>query len=405
MTKFWRVVRHEYLRHVLRRRFLFALLSVPMVILAIALVIVFQIRSESDLTPVGYVDRSGVLNDPVSAPAPAPADQPVPISAYPDEAAGRAALASGEIQALYLLPEDYLSTGEVRLIMQEEPSDAAQDHFEEFLIVNLLEGEDPAVTERVVEGAQFTVRTLDGRREMSEREWFNIFLPFITGLAFIIAIFTSSGYLMQAVVDEKENRTMEVLITSVSPFQLMGGKVVGIIGVGLTQILIWSAAALVGVLVGRNYFEALGSVRLSLDSVAWMAAVLLPGYVMVAGLMAAVGATVTEAREGQQISGLFTLPIMIPYWFVGVMLTQPNGPVSLALSFFPLTAPVALSIRLGITVIPLWQLLLNWLVLALSALGAMWLASAAFRLGMLRYGQRLSLRELWRGIRAGEGAA
>jgi ABC-2 type transport system permease protein len=120
----------------------------------------------------------------------------------------------------------------------------------------------------------------------------------------------------------------------------------------------------------------------------------LPSFVLIAALMAAVGATVTESREGQQVTGLFTLPVMIPYWFTYQIMSNPNGPLAVAMSYFPLTAPVALTMRAGFTSLSISEILLSVGLLSLSAAGALWLAGRAFRLGMLRYGQRLSLSEI-----------
>lgn len=200
---------------------------------------------------------------------------------------------------------------------------------------------------------------------------------------------------MQAVVEEKENRTMEVLITSVSPQQLMGGKVIGIIGVGLTQVVAWFGVGILAILIGRNFIPWMSLIRLSGDTVALLIATFIPSFIMVSALMAAVGATVTEAREGQQITGLFTLPVAVPYWLAAVILNNPNGPVAVILSFFPLTAPATLAMRIGLVEIPAWQFILNILILTLTALGALWLAGRTFRLGMLQYGQRLSLRQIF----------
>jgi len=116
---------------------------------------------------------------------------------------------------------------------------------------------------------------------------------------------------------------------------------------------------------------------------------------MVAALMAAIGSTTTETREAEQISGIFSLPITVPYILIMPIITNPNSPLSLFLSFFPLTAPVTLTLRAAFTEIPLWQEALNLLVLFLCAAGAVWLAARTFRLGMLRYGKRISWSEIF----------
>jgi ABC-2 type transport system permease protein len=395
MNKFWRVAIHEYRRHVLRRRFLFALLSVPGLILVMILVgFMIATANRSDL-PIGYVDHSGLLANPLPPPEPDPSNDPLALVAFQTQSEAEAALESKEIQAYYLLPPDYQRTGRAQLFYVTELSSDAEEQFADFLRLNLLRDQPEAVANRLISGDNLTVRTPDGSREMSERDWFNIFTPFAAGLAFIIAIFTTSGYLMQAVVEEKENRTIELLITSVSPFQMMAGKIIGIIGVGLTQIVAWLSVAFLAVLIGRSTFDWLQALTISPGFVGLMVVVMLPSFVLVAALMAAVGATVTEAREGQQVSGLFTLPVMVPYWFTYQIMSNPNGSLAIVLSYFPLTAPVALTMRAGFTALSLGEVLLSVGLLVLSAIAALWLAGRAFRLGMLRYGQRVNLRELF----------
>lgn len=396
MSKFWKVVQHEYKRHVLRKRFLFGLLSVPSIVVVMIVVILTIALSQDSGKPVGYVDHSGLLSRAVPLPGPGPLQRSVQILHFPNEAQARQALDAGSIQAYFILESNYLTTGDARLVSMKEPSKGAQDQFQAFVRENLLASQPAQVSMRLSQGNNLVVRSADGSRQLAQGDWFNLLLPIFAGLAFMMAIFTTSGYLMQAVVEEKENRTMEVLVTSVSPLQLMSGKIIGLIGVGLTQFLGWVGFGILGILAGRNYFSWMQSARMSPSVLFWSFIILIPSFVMVASLMVMVGSTVTEAREGQQISGLFTMPIVIPYWFITLIMNNPNGLVSQVLSFFPLTAPVTLTLRLAFAVIPPWQLGLNLLELTLAAALAIWLASRAFRLGMLQYGKRLTLQQIVR---------
>jgi ABC-2 type transport system permease protein len=126
-----------------------------------------------------------------------------------------------------------------------------------------------------------------------------------------------------------------------------------------------------------------------------MLATLLPAFVMIAALMAMVGATATEASEAQQIAGLFTLPVVSPYWFFASIMNNPNGPLATGLSLFPLTAPVAMPLRAVFTNVPLWQIAGTVTLLLLVAAAAIWMAGRAFRIGMLRYGKRIAWREIF----------
>jgi ABC-2 type transport system permease protein len=396
MSKVWRVIRYEYLRHVLRKGFLIAVLAVPFWIVVMLLVVFLLIRLESNNKPIGYVDHSGVLAKPIPVPEPEPPDQLVPMQAFASEQLARQALENNDIQAYYVIAADYLNTHNVQLFYKKQPRSSASSQFREFLGLNLLTQVPRAVAIRVIEGPNLKVVAIGDNTEAQGLGLVLRFLaPMFTALALMVAIFTSSGYLMQAVVEEKENRTMEIMITSVSPEQMMSGKVIGLIGVGLTQILIWLILGLAVLLLVVRNFDFIKGINLGLSNF-WLALVVIfPAFVLISALMAAVGATVTEAREGQQVTGLITLPVMLPIILFGVILNSPNGLLAVILSLFPLTAPLTIIMRASLTTIPTWQIVLSVTLLVLSAIGALWLAGRIFRVGMLRYGKRVRLREIF----------
>ncbi len=396
MKKFWRVITYEYLRHVLRKRFLFAVLSVPFFVLIFIGIVVITLALEINTTPIGYVDHSGLLANPFPAPTPGAPYLPVPIKAFASEDEAQKALQAGQLQAYYVLESDYLETSRARLVYIHEPKNPAQEQFVNFISTNLLAHYPPEIASRVIAGNSLIVRSADGKREVSSSSLFSVLLPFVAGIAFFVSIFTSAGYIMQAVVEEKENLTMEIVITSVSPNQLMMGKTLGDIAIGITQLLAWVLILVVPVWIASPYLPMLGAIAVSPESILLMVAVMLPTFVMLGGLMAMVGATVTESREGQQIVGLFTLPAWIPYMLTVPLMNAPNSPLAIGLSFFPFTAPLTLIIRSGFTLVPWWQIAISVTLLVLCAAGSLWLAGRAFRLGMLRYGQRLPIRELFR---------
>lgn len=395
MNKFWRVAWHEYSRHVFRRRFLFALSSVPlMIILMIGLIIVI-VMINSNPTPIGYIDHSGLLANPIAPPTVKWPERSAPMKAYPDETSAKADLQAGKLQAYFIIPEDYRQTGQAEEVYLTEPKGMAIQQFNSFLAVNLLAGQPATIASRIQDGSHVTVRSADQNREAAPENIVNIILPMIAGILFIVGMSTSSGYLMQAVVEEKENRTMEIMVTSVSPGQLMSGKVVADIAVGATQLVVWAIFVIIGLLIGKNYLPFLSGLQFSGEIIGILIAVMVPAFIMISGLMAAVGATVTEGSEGQQILALFTIPIWLPYIMIGTFIQNPNSPLAIAMSIFPLTAPMTISIRIGFSSIETWQLIISEIILVLSAIGAVWLSGRAFRLGMLRYGQRLRWKEIF----------
>jgi ABC-2 type transport system permease protein len=399
MNKFWRVALHEYSRNVFRRRFLLALFSVPLLLVFTVVLVLVIIRVDSNPTPIGYIDHSGLLANPIAQPAPKWPERFAPMLAYTDEASAQADLKAGKLQGYYIIAEDYLQSGKAEQVYLKEINGMVTQQFDTFLTTNLLANQPADIANRIVNGSNIIVQSTDKSREASKDNFINILLPILAGILFIVGMSTSSGYLMQTVVEEKENRTMEIMITSVSPGQLMSGKVIADIAIGATQLLVWAIFILLALIIGKNYVPILGGLKFSGEMVGIIAAVMVPAYIMISGLMAAIGATVSEASEGQQIMGLFTIPIWLPYIFIMLFIENPNSPLAIALSFFPLTAPMSIALRIGFTTIPAWQVIVSVAILVLSAIVSVWLAGRAFRLGMLRYGQRLRWKEIFRSQR------
>jgi ABC-2 type transport system permease protein len=219
----------------------------------------------------------------------------------------------------------------------------------------------------------------------------------LIGVAFVFLLMMSSSYLMTGVVEEKQNRVMEVLVTSMSPKQLIAGKVLGIVAISLTQLAAWILVGILAIIFGG---DVLGVEWFQNPSINWglifnMIAIVLPAYVLASALMFALGATVAEAQEGQSLGAIFFMLHMIPLYLLGILIENPNGVVSVMLSLLPFTSILAVGFRSMFAVIPMWQIALSVVIQTLCALGALWLAAFVFRLGMLRYGQRLRLTEIF----------
>lgn len=408
MSKLLLVARYEYTRNVLTKGFIFALLSLPLIIALLIGMIAFTVRLEERADAVGYVDQAGVLSEPLfptqrgSSPDSPSRAALLPLIDFETEDAARQALEAKDIQAYYVITPDYLETSHVQLVYLKAPGSNVTRQVRDFLQINRLADLPPEIAERAVAGSNLTARWPaggeGGAREFSERTFINNFLPLIVGAGFIMLLFMASGYLMQAVVGEKENRTMEVLMTSISPGQLMGGKILGISAVALTQLAGWVVFAILAVLFGGQVLglEAFQHLKLEMDLIAIVVAVALPAFVMISALLVALGATVADPQEAQQLTGLFVLPTMIPIWLAGLIIEHPESTLSVVLSLVPFTALTTYSLRVAFTPVPIWQVGISLAILVASAAGAVWFAGRAFRLGMLRYGKRLTLRELIR---------
>ncbi len=396
MIKLYRVAVYEYRRTVFKRSFILALLSVPLMVCLIVGVGLFMESREVNNMPEGYVDHAGLLSDPISAPV-SGSREPVALLPFQTDAEARAALEAGEIQAYFVLATDYLQSRDASLFFLEEPGRNATQQFYGFLRINLL-ADQPADTAHraALIGQGVTVRSLDGRREVpSGGPTFGLIMPLMIGFAFVFLLLMSAGYLMQAVVEEKENRTMEVLTTSVSPLGFISGKVLGIVAVSFTQLAIWTLVTVLAVAIARMAGIAwLQDTSLDWGIVLGTVALAAPSYVLAAATMTAVGAAVTSSKESQSIGSLFFILHLIPVYLSFAIVRTPNAALPTLLSFLPFTALIAVTLRNIFSAVPFWQIAASVAIQTLCAGGALWLASRAFRLGMLRYGQRLRWLEL-----------
>lgn len=390
MRKLLLVIWHEFWRHVKRRGYIFSVFGLPVlgVILLLATVILIFVISNQ---PVGIIDRSGQLLPPAVYAAESPFR--TPLVAYEDESMALVDLELGALQGVVVVADDYLQNGQVTIYHQGSYFDGFVTELQLYLRASLLAETETAVQTQLSRPPIPRIVSLTETAEPTP-PLLTYVLPFAIGFIFILGIFTSAGYLIQAVVDEKENRTMEIMITSMTPLQLISGKIIGLTGVGLLQIAIWCAMLLIGVqLVLANMVDAPPltiSPLLGLVVVGWF----IPFYLLIATLMVAIGLSVTNMGEAQQSVGLITLLTLFPTYLAMLVLAHPNSTMAVAFTLFPFSAPITLLVRTQVTAVPLVQLISSWLLLMATLLLALWLVSKLLRYGLLRYQQRLQWRNL-----------
>jgi ABC-2 type transport system permease protein len=395
VSKTWLIIKHEYLTNVKRRSFLFAAFGAPLISLVL-LTVVFGLifSSEADverLGQIGYVDEAGVLEQQVAAPE--------NFIAYETEAAARADLDNNTLGAYFVLPQDYLDTGDVRLISKTGIPDALNDMIDSYLRANLSVGLPQEIAARIQDPLEISIRTLDNGRVLRDNAIIGLFLvPIVFMMVFLFASQTTSGYLMGSIVEEKTNRIVEILVTSVTPFQLLFGKILGLGLLGLTQLVVWMVFGVITLTLGRN-LSFLNGVSVPLDLVVVGAIYFLLDYFLLSSVMACIGVISGSEQESRQYAGIFSLIMVLPVFFIVSFITDPNGAVVTFLSLFPLTSPLAVILRLGFGSVPSSQLFLSLVILGLTGLVMTWAAARIFRWGLLLYGKRPSLRELWRVMR------
>jgi ABC-2 type transport system permease protein len=429
------IAQFEFLRQITRRQFLVLLFGMPLLFLLIVggfgLVIAIFVLSDSSETMIGYVDQAGFIREETFSTS----TDTVPLHPYPDKDAAHAAYLNGTIDAYVIFPPDYLDEGDATVYAQKRLSFEAQRTLRRLVRQSLIADNSDTnadlaafplaeLDHRLIptspptgpvadtdatpipSAAMTDTETLDSSNaaasdNMRQERWF-FPLIFIFGIMFWSTFTSSSSYLLQALVDEKENRTMEIVVTSVSPEQLIGGKTLGLGIIGMTQLLVWLSYIMTPLTLLAPFFQSISDILITLTGTMIPLAIVffIPFYFLYAGLIVTIGAIVSSVQEGQQLSSLVMLPSIIPMFLLPAIQQAPNGVLAVALSMFPFTSPLTLIIRLSLTPVPFWQIVLSLLLLLLGVLLVIKGSAHIFRLGMLRYGKAIKLRELVRMVRA-----
>ena len=276
-----------------------------------------------------------------------------------------------------------------------------------------------------------TIRVEEGGIEKKSNTEVEVGLAIFAGILIYFFIFMFGAQVLKGVMEEKQSRIVEVILSSVKPFQLMMGKIVGIALVGLTQFLLW--IILTGVFLGIFQSGIMGGntdAMGMLSSQSQMAAAtqeisagdpftmvteiisginfkimifsflfyFLAGYLLFASLFAAIGSAVDQDADTQQFMFPVSLPLIFSVAMSGVIINQPDSSLAFWLSMFPLTSPVTMMIRIPFGV-PIWEIALSMSLLVIGFLASTWMAGKIYRTGILMYGQKVNYAIMWKWLR------
>ncbi len=401
------VARREYLRTVRRRGYLFGTLLLPIGIAVLMGISIFFSTSGFE----GEGEASGaivVVNQ--SDVAIRPFQTALATLETVSEEEAVAQLEAGRIDGYYVIPDTFAEDGVVTRIESGgfdisslESAEANEGLLRWVIRGSQLEaaGVPPEEAARILQGVTINVVTVEGDEVSGADIAAGIALPMVFVAIFMISIFMTSGYLLQSVTEEKENRVVEIVLSSIPSTPLMAGKILGLGGAGLTQVAIWVASAVIAVPLLSSQIPDLGPIELDPTMLVLALLYFVLGYLAYGAIFAAIGAISPGNREAQQYSGFLGFAAAIPFIVFSVFLTDLTSPAVYALALFPLTTPTSMLIVLGVADEIPWTLVGASLTsLTLFALLATWASARIFRATVLLYGVRPSLRQLVAAIRS-----
>ncbi len=404
MNKTLLILRHEFLHTVTRKGFIIMTLIIP--ILALLAIGIFQYVSATQKPQsvkeikIAYVDEvGGFQRDTVQG--------SITLVRFDTPDAATKALITGNIAEYFVIPPDYVSSGVINLYSLQGQSATPIETMaiSNFLVGNLLLAgkAPPAIVERVTTPLNLVTTTLDKIGAVApEQGGSTNLIPAAFGLLLALAIVFSSGYMLQGLGEEKENRIMEILLSSVSTRQLLTGKVFGLSAAGLVQVAVWVVSLpLILNLASATTGGHVSMMLIPANLLVLATVYFILGYLLFAVLAAGVGAISPTVQEGTQLSSIYSIFAIAPIWFLGLIVLYPNSPLSVFFTIFPLTAPILVMARLGLTSIAPWELATSITVMVLSIVGGLLLASKVFGVYLLMYGKRPKFGEIIRSLKNG----
>jgi len=401
MNKTLLVLRNEFIEVVTRRSFILTLILIPLIGFIITLVVsglqnssgssgsnpITEIISPStEFSMEGFVDLGGLVKT-------VPQSLSNRLHAYATEKDARQALRIGEISAYYLISADYMKTGSVIYIRPDfNPLGgiSASSVINLLLEYNLLNG-NQQLLDRLHSSMNLKEVSLSQQPVRDSGNALTFFLPYVVTMFFYIIILTSASLLLSSVASEKESRVMEIMMTSVTPMQMLTGKIIALGATGLLQTVVWSGAGLLLLRISGSSFNIPVAFQLPISILGWGVLFFLLGYALYGSLMAGLGALVPNLREASQATTVIILPLILPLLLINNLISDPNGTLSVILSIFPLTSPVSMMTRLAAADVPIWEPILATLLLVGTVYLVIRAVAGMFRAQNLLSGQSFKI--------------
>lgn len=417
MTGKWiEVARWEFLEKVRSKAFLISLVVMPVLILGIAFFpTFFALNEEEETVAIGVIDKTGKLLELLQAKLnehyTLPNGEPLyvlrnldvrnePLEIVKENA--NELVARGAIEGYFYFPSEMFQRGEADYRAKNVANFKIQERFSRTIEKILLEdrlrkaGIDTSVFRSLKAGVNIRSMKVTEEGEEKESGFQQVFVLAYVGILMIIFMVLTSGQLLvRSLLEEKSNRVMEVLLSSCSAHDLMAGKIIGLSALGLLQMSVYGA-------FGLAFSTKMNVATFEIGYLLLIVLYAILGYLFYAALLVTLGSPVTTEQEAQQVNSYVGIVLVIPLAFLLLVMQNPASLVVQILSYIPFFTPPLMVMRIAVQTPPVWEIILTVLLLIASTIGMMWVAGRVFRLAILAYGKRPSLKEFFLWLRQRE---
>ncbi|MBD3616088.1 MAG: ABC transporter permease [Gracilimonas sp.] len=427
LHKIWLVLKREYLTRVKSKSFIIITALTPLAFVTFMGIVVYISISESEVEKqIGILDETNVLVERLVE---------LNEARYFDVGNGpvdtlRARVLDGGLDGFIVLTDSVITHAKSPTLVHDGSGglsflSAVRSDLRDAVREERLSRENVSAEIRDI----FETRTgleavkLTEEGESEDNTVFASAIGFILGLLVFFGIFFYGALLMRSVIEEKTNRVLEVIASSVKPLELMYGKLLGVLSMALTQFGIWilfyvglsiAAAPVAGMIIEAqmsNLPESTTEAAASFDASILENMIIEPsifiyfilffflGFMIYSALFAAIGAAVENEQDSQQFMPIVGLPIFVAYFLNTKVMQSPDSSLSTFISIFPLTSPINMISRIASTSVPGWQIFLSILLMVATFFGIMWLAAKIYRVGILMYGKKATFKDLAKWIK------
>ncbi len=421
-SKIMTIISHEYMLKLKSKGFIIGTFIAPLLMAALmVLPTIIMMATEDDISKKIYVlDETGILyDDIIESDTAIYAKSPYTLDELKEKTQNQT------IDGYIYLPSNVIEEGKVEV----NSTGGSGISFIQSLKSTLRSvirserlknaGIDLQTLEDAGEGIEIITKKIskEGKVEEDNNEILAV-IGFIFGFANYFLMLMYGGMVLRAVIDEKANRIIEVIASSVRPFDIMFGKIIGIGLAGLTQVMFWIVLSSIVLMLGLSPAETavtgvnaeqmqqaqmlFGEIPMP-DINIWMILGFLfyfiAGYFIFASLYAAIGSAVDQEQDAQQLQMPVTMIIIFPMLFLASMITNPESTLAIAASHFPLFSPILMPVRMFATSMPVWEIAISVIAMIGTFLGAVWVAARVYRVGILMTGKKPSFKELIKWIK------